>query len=419
MTKTYSLSTIQTATLAFLFVMIASLAFAMPASADVSGATQDHPGGYSSNSTASKDAGGKKTGGDGGSQGCESRSNAGTASGCKSAKAPASPASSECRTVPTNTGGSTTKCDKAPLQQTLEQRLADLKAKIDDLMKKKDELMTVIGSRASSTGTGAGTGDWRDRLCKSGGSLSNIAIPGGVRERLCDKDNHGTTTPKGPGDNERCKSPNTSSSTQRMCDKKHATTTPIFKVMRPNDGTIYSRRNDKSVLIQWRDTAGIETVDIDLKQGATTTSIAKDVKGKKGNGNFGSVLGAMSSGTSNAGGGGGGSDMNKSGRGEESRQENVKVLSYRWKDAPVGEGYKIVITGKKDGTTYTDESDSTFSVKQSPRGLDFLKHERNDGHGGGDNATGNVLGAETVSAEVLDAQLDDMLGELAMALATL
>jgi len=303
-------------------------------------------------------------------------------------------------------------------EMSLDQRLEQLKTKIEDLGNKKDELMTLLNKvkdgRASSTPNNSGSDNWKDRLCKAGGGMENIAIPGGVRDRICDKGKHGTSTDeRGSGhEKEKCIPRQASSTSQSgrdmLCEKKNATTTPIFKVTRPNKGTVHTRPNDKSVLIEWRDTVGVATVDIDLKKGSTTTSIAKDVKGKKANGMSGAVLGAMSAGTSNAGGGdGGGNSM-----GVREKHNPGKVFSYRWKNAPVGEGYKIVITGKKDGKTYTDESDATFSVKASPRGLDFKKHESET------TESGDVLGAETVSYETLNETFEDILAELSVGLAS-
>ena len=367
MTRTYSLQVARNATIAFIFVIMAFLAFTLTASAE----SGTFSGVHSENS------------GSGGGAGMSS----GFANSGKSV-------------------------------MSLEQRLAQLKGKIDELGKKKDELMTLLGTmkngQASSTSNSHG-GNWKDRFCATGTGMGNISIPTDVRERICNKDNHGTSTDERGGGREKEKCiPTQASSTSNsgrhiLCERKNASTTPMIKVVRPNGGTVFTRPNDKSVLIHWRSTVK-GNVDIDLKTGSTTTSIAKDVKGNMKKGVSGSVLGASSSVDAGSREGKSSSTSGRNLMGERDGKASEKVLSYRWKNAPVGEGYKIIVTVKKDGKTYTDESDSAFAVKAAPHGLNFGKHEKEI------DEDGDVLGAQTTSLEELNATFENILAELAFGL---
>jgi hypothetical protein len=156
-----------------------------------------------------------------------------------------------------------------------------------------------------------------------------------------------------------------------------ATTTPVVKVVNPNGGKYYKRPNDGAILIKWRNTTKDKTVDIDLKTASSTTLIAKDVKGTRLSTRF---------------------------------KNMYSTHMYQWKNAPIGKDYKIVITAKDGSTTYTDESDATFSVEKNPRGKRWIEPKEN---------AGDVRGASTSEEDEIHAMLDtleDTLAEMTVAL---
>ncbi len=278
-------------------------------------------------------------------------------------------------------------------------RIADLEAKKDELLKKLGERKGNASSTKDKEGKdNSGPGNWKDRFCKDGAG-SNLSSD--LRGRMCDRWKPATSTP----DTRPCISATVvMDAPGRKCG--HASTTPTIKLQHPNGGTAYKHPIDGAVLIKWRNTSSDKTVDIDLKKGSTTTSIAKNVTGKRIN-SEGDVLGDMTAaGVSMGGGDRGGQGYGvKNGAGERSGEKNSQMNGYRWKDAPVGEGYKIVLTVKVGETTYTDESDKVFSVKKNPRGMNWYDT---------DAATnGDVLGASTTR----DMQTEEVLNYLADTLA--
>jgi hypothetical protein len=241
---------------------------------------------------------------------------------------------------------------------------------------------------------------------------------------MCDRWKPATST---PDTRPHCSATTTSSRGNNRCDR--ATTTPstskMIKLQYPNGGTAYKHPSDGAVIIKWRNTTGDKTVDIDLKKGSTTTSIAKNVTGKNIREN-GDVLGVSVGGASSAGHEGGGGNNNGTGIGgrgygndnddrtaglKRGNDKKEKQYGYRWKDAPVGEGYKIVLTVKDGSTTYTDESDHAFAVKKNPRGNNWYDTVADE--------EGDVLGASTTAetqTEVVLNYLEDTLAEISVAL---
>jgi hypothetical protein len=238
------------------------------------------------------------------------------------------------------------------------------------------------------------SGEWKSRFCKgegkpgAGSANVTVSLSPEVRDRVCGHWDKSSTTPN-------TKPPKASS-------------TPMVKVHQPNGGVRYKHRQDGAILISWRNTTSDTTVDIDLKSGSTTTSIAKDVVGKKpresqnrGKGKYDStsseVLGASTRAGDDYGHGHKDSKMNKG--------KSQPVLTYRYVNAQEGEGYKIVITAKQGDVTYTDESDNTFSIKKMKNGMKWQDDVTEEG---------TVLGASTSNAqEVLSALEADLVLMLA------
>jgi hypothetical protein len=265
-----------------------------------------------------------------------------------------------------------------------------LKAKLAELESKRSELEARFKSlSASSTRPGprsgeGGGGEWKERYCSTDLTIAKFSQQAyEQRMRVCDRWQKASTTPS-------VKPP-------------RASTTPMVKVHQPNGGVRYKHRIDGAVIISWRNTTKDKTVDIDLKTGSTTTSIAKDVVGKLPKNRVRNESGSNSSATSPAvlgastyasvPGGGGGSILGFILNGNNKYKP---VRTYRWLNAPEGEGYKIVITAKDGDTTYTDESDNEFSVKKMPKGMKGGKED--------DEEDGDVLGAATSQeAELKDA----------------
>ncbi len=245
--------------------------------------------------------------------------------------------------------------------------------------------------RASSTDRGnRGPGDWKHKYCNPIGIIGTSTSES--RKNICDRWDRGSTTP-----------------IVRPCNSKAApfltngcrtaTTTPAVKVLHPNGGKYYKRPSDGAILIKWRNTTKDKTVDIDLKTGTTTKSIAKDVSGRVARDGRGSVLGVSTSSNGWSG------DRN-----DRYWKNNPRTFVYRWADAPIGEGYKIVVSSKVGSTTYSDESDATFSVVKNPRGKRWIEPK--------DDA-GAVLGASTSEEDEMNAvldQLEDTLAEMIVAL---
>jgi hypothetical protein len=194
-------------------------------------------------------------------------------------------------------------------------------------------------------------------------------------------------------------------------------------------------------MISWRNTTKDKTIDIDLKKGSTTTSIAKDVVGKRhGQGRGGSYSGGLKSspgavrGASTAGpsavsmeshsgesNGCGRSEIgpsfiggfsNKGGcTGVGNKGPSAPTYSYRWVNAPEGDGYQIVITAKDGDKTYTDES-KVFSVKKLPKGTNWYEEDEDESE---------VLGASTSREDDMRAalnHLEDTLIEMKVALSS-
>lgn len=299
-------------------------------------------------------------------------------------------------------------------------RIADLEAKKGGLLKKLGDRQGKASSTASSTKDkedkdNSGPGNWKDRFCKDGAGSS---LSSDLRERMCDRWKPATST---PDTRPNCPRPLNSDGGSRGGNKcERASTTPMIKLQHPNAGTAYKHPIDGAVIIKWRNTTSDKTVDIDLKKGSTTTSIAKNVTGKRIN-SEGDVLGMSTVGVSIGGDGDrvgnpysdGNGIGTKNGAGERSDKNKSQLSGYRWKDAPVGEGYKIVLTVKVGETTYTDESDKVFSVKKNPRGMNWYDT---------DAATnGDVLGASTTAEMQVDEVLNylaDTLAEMTVALSS-
>jgi hypothetical protein len=119
-----------------------------------------------------------------------------------------------------------------------------------------------------------------------------------------------------------------------MKDMKGNTT---LKVVNPNGGVRRVNEDKTGILVRWIAPRNMEKVDIDYMIGSTTTSIAKGVKAH-----------------------------DKASRKDREKKADRRANgSYLWKNAPVGEGYKIVVTGTMGSTTYTDMSDKAFSIISS------------------------------------------------------
>lgn len=276
--------------------------------------------------------------------------------------------------------------------------LDSIMARIADLEKKKQELMDTLekqkNGKATTTPRGGGK-DWKDTFCKNGNGSN---LPSELRKRICDRwKPHSTSTPD--------------------TRPPQASTSAMIKLQHPNAGVAFKHPIDGAVIIKWRNTTGDKTVDIDLKKGSTTTSIAKNVTGKRIT-EDGDVLGVSTRTSTHDGGGDRGSsviDKIRSTYGaakvNPGQGKQPQLYGYRWKDAPVGDGYKIVLTVKDGTKTYTDESDKEFSVKKNPKGNNWYDT---------DAATnGDVLGASTTAEMQTDmvlSYLEDTLAEMSVAL---
>lgn len=286
-----------------------------------------------------------------------------------------------------------------------EARLGLLKEKLAELDGKKNELMRKIGELrggASSTSSGSGDNDMKKRFCGPG-LLGNVGsstshVRGDIKKRLCERWDNASSTPSKP----------------------RATSTPLVKVLSPNGEKAYKNRNG-AVVIRWKNTTADTTVDIDLeKSGSTTISIAKDVKGlpikqmKGGQGKNAAFLGGAMG------------IMRCSSHESKSWDKACgPAFSYRWKDASLGEGYKIVVTTKVGDTTYSDKSDNEFSIVAAPN--NFRENNRlksdaaEDGHDDEHDEHGDVLGAQTsIEDEITNSfnELEDTLAMLSVELSS-
>lgn len=193
-----------------------------------------------------------------------------------------------------------------------------------------------------------GKGEGKNTVQSLEARLKSIMGMKAQLEELLARVKNGSSTPHSNGprgtstDDRKCKSgPNASSTASRPCDMRGENrATSTLKVVNPNGGERVVNEKKKGIVILWKAPKGMTTVDIDLmKEGSSTVSIAKAVKATRGN--------AI------------GNNKGKRGAG-----------SYLWKDAPVGTGYKIVVTGKVGDTTYTDSSDKAFSIVAKRTGND-------------------------------------------------
>lgn len=277
---------------------------------------------------------------------------------------------------------------------TSEQRLGLLKEKLAELDEKKNELMRKIdelkGGASSTRPTGSGDGDMKKRFCSPsmlgnnfGSSTNQIAHD--IKKRLCDRWDHASSTPSKP---------------------PRATTTPVVKVLSPNGEKAYKHRNG-AIVIRWKNTTADKTVDIDLeKSGSSTISIAKDVTGilikqiKSGSGRDGaSAGGAMGI-------------MRCSSEGAKTWDKVCgRAFSYRWKDVPLGEGYKIVVTAKVGDTTYSDKSDNEFSIVAAPNGVRANTRMSSDA---AEDEQGDVLGVQTSIHDEITHSFNELEDTLAM-----
>jgi len=136
--------------------------------------------------------------------------------------------------------------------------------------------------------------------------------------------------------------------------------TSTLKVLTPNGGEKYfykldtgggnkgANKPDVAQFIHYTTPKGMMSVDISLIKIATTTS--KHTKSAYGsNFIFGKDKHNTYQGYAHLG------TVKLSGKGGEQKR-------FRWIATAAGEGYKIVITGKVNGVTYSDSSDGIFSM---------------------------------------------------------
>jgi hypothetical protein len=245
-----------------------------------------------------------------------------------------------------------------------------LKGKFAEFEHKRAELEAKFKALSGSSSPTVASGEWKGRFCRGEGfpGTGTSTRAGGmsveVRDRVCGHWNKASTTPK-------------------MKDLK-ASSTPMVKVLAPNGGVRFIDKKG-AVIISWRNTTKDKTVDIDLTSGSTTTSIAKDVVGKRGG-------------------------ENNRGRGSnKGKGKDMAQRTYRWVGATEGEGYKLVITAKDGETTYTDESDTAFALKKFSKTM----HSNSDS----EENVGAVLGATTSAADEAQRALTALEADLVLMLA--
>jgi len=242
-----------------------------------------------------------------------------------------------------------------PGGKSISDRLGELQKKIDELLKKKDELGKILTGSTTPRGDKK-EHDWKDKFCNptatttpgTTGSTTRAFLKGKVHERICEHrdDNASSTRPeKGPKN-------------------------PRLNLQYPNGERVRTDK-DGAVTLRWHNSTGDSTVDIDLKNASGTTSIAKDVAGT-----------AL-----------------REGKKGKMRYE----FSYRWMNAPIGTGNTIVLTAKNGTTTYTDESDKPFEIV---KGMEMMHRDSKK------SASGAVLGAATVSEQTLNEMVEDIAAEL-------
>jgi hypothetical protein len=163
--------------------------------------------------------------------------------------------------------------------------------------------------------------------------------------------------------------------------------------MSPNGGSIYKKR-DGSVTVKWFGTPRITSADISYEKDGHINTLANGVPSK-----------------------------------------TAGMSSYTWANAPIGDGYKIVVTGDINSggsDAEVDSSDFPFSIKANP-GVDCVDDNgqlscqvqaSNEGspswwqtlfqagNNGQASPTGQVQGAATSIDEELDAALSDLANTL-------
>lgn len=283
---------------------------------------------------------------------------------------------------------------------------------IPDLEKKIAGTSSQAGSESSSRGNGLNFGDRGNNSRGDGGARTEalqkrIAQLEEMQARLKSLiENRGgaasSTKPmekrserKERADRDRCRAganASSSSSNARCIDAQASST---IKVLYPNNqNKVVRNKKDSAILVMWRH-RGVDTVDIDLKKtGSSTVSVAKNVPAR-------SLMGSAIGGFTQA------NDPSKILKGKQG------VGRYLYKSAPLGDGYTIVITGKKTGGgTISDESNKEFSIVDARSAADWNKKMKQESKTAADDEDededGSVLGASTSSADEYIAVLDGL-----------